>query len=154
MIVLLAVGVSACGFRLAGTAALPEQLSSIQLLTRDFSAPQRESLQQRLRRAGATLVDDNESGVPRLTVTLVVVPDRDLVTSASTGKTIRRISRGLDFSLASPEGDILVRKSLRQQRDFTRGEDNLLASDRELAEVVDDLEQALFNLLIQQLKRI
>ena len=148
------MGCAACGFRLAGSTVLPEQLSRLELVTRDFSASQRESLQRRLQRAGVTLVGDDETAVPQLTVTLVVIPARRLVVSASTGRRIRRISRGLNYSLAGPDGEILLRNSLRQQRDFTRDDDNLLASNQELDKVVAHLELSLFNLMIQQLKRI
>ncbi len=154
LIALLAVGLVACGFRLAGDAVLPEQLSSLRLVTRDFNASQNQALQQRLRRAGVTLADADASTVPQLTVKLVVIPDRELITSASSGRTIRQIARGLEYSLAGADGEILSRKTLRQQRDYTRDDDNLLASNRELERAVVDLELALFNLMIQQLKRI
>ena len=151
---ILLLGAVGCGFKLAGTAALPAELESIHLVLRNFDDSQSEALQNRLRRAGASLVAADDAAALRLTVTLKVLPRRTLVSSAGSGKTVERIARGLEFSLNRADGTQMASKSLRQQRDFTLDEDNLLASTEERKDVVQDLEQALFNQLIHQLKRI
>jgi len=146
---------SACGFRLAGTAELPPQLSSIYLVTSDFSDSQRRALQRSLTNAGATVVSQPDPQSVQLNVSLKVDPDRQQATSASSGAIVKRISRGLTFSVKAADGQIIAApQTLRQQKDVSLDDDNLLSSDRERETVVRDLEQALFGQLIRQLTQI
>ncbi len=144
-----------CGFRLAGTDSLPESISTLRLVTQDFGEARAGALRDRLRRAGATLVSaDDESGVV-LSVSWLAPPDRNLVSSASNGKTVQRITRGLRFSLRDTAGVTLVAdKTLTRQTDIRLDDDNLLASNQERADVAGDLQRALFDQLIRQLNRI
>ena len=146
---------TACGFRLAGSVTLPPELKQIQLLTRDFSKAQQQRLSQRLEAAGAEVAVTPREGAVRLTVRLVTLPDRRLVTGAGTGKTVDRLERRIDFSVADASGAPLAPpRTISQQKDVVLDDDNLLASEQERDNVIVDLEQALFNRLIQQLKRI
>ncbi len=145
----------ACGFKLAGTGNLPQSLNSIYLVTRDFDESQVRVLRERLERAGAAVSLQPLDGAVRLNVTLKALPDRRLATGASTGKKVNRITRRLDFSLRDGEGQELAPpKSLSQQKDIVLDDDNLLSSGQERDGVVADLEQALYNLLIHQLRRL
>ena len=68
---------------------------------------------------------------------------------------MERLTRSLDFSLVSASGEVLVpTRTLKQQNDIVLDDDNLLASVRERASVLEDLEQDLFEQLIRQLNRI
>lgn len=143
---------SACGFRLAGTTELPPHLSSIYLVTSDFSNSQRNRLKRKLNNAGARLVEQPESQAVQLNVSLKAIPGRQLAISARTGATVRRISRSLSFNVKAADGTILLgAQTLQQQRDVSHDDDNLLSSDREKESVTRDLEQALFDQLIRQL---
>lgn len=153
--VISSIGITACGFKLAGTANFAPELSSIYLQSSGFSDRQRDALRLQLTRAGAELVNQDDSNAVVLTVTLKVLAGRRLVTSASNGKTVERIARSLDYGLKSADGEILApTKTLLQQNDIVLDDDNLLASDREKTNVLRDLEQTLFEQLIRQLKRI
>jgi LPS-assembly lipoprotein len=156
VIVLVAtIGLAACGFRLAGTVNLPPELSSIHLLTSGFDARQQDALRQQLTRAGAELKNEDDPDAVKLVVSFKVLPDRRLVSSASDNKTVDRLSRSLDFSLRAADGEMLVpTRTLVQRNDIVLDDDNLLASTREKAQVLEDLQQALFEQLIRQLKRI
>ena len=155
LVLLITAVVAACGFRLAGTANLPQQLSSITLLTSGFDKQQQDALRLQLTRAGAELKNPDDPDAVKLTVSLTALPDRRLVTSARDGKIVERLARSLNFSLSSADGDSLVAgRTLVQQNDIVLDDDNLLASDKEKANVLEDLLQALFEQLIRQLKRI
>jgi len=152
---------SACGFRLAGTGGvsgateLPPQLASIFLVTRNLNAVQRGALEQSLTRAGAELVEQEESATARLKVTLNELPDQQLVTGGSGGEVVKRISRSLDFDVKAADGQtILPQSSLRQQIDVTLDENALLAANRERKDVTRELEQDLYERLVRQLVRI
>jgi LPS-assembly lipoprotein len=152
LILMFCVTLSACGFRLAGTADLPEQLSQLHLVTNGFDDSQRRALQRSLTRAGAELVEQADAPAVKLSVNLKKLPDRQMATSASTGASVRRITRKLDFNLKSADGKTLQpMRSLSQQKDVTLDDDNLLSSDREKETVIRELEQDLFDQLIRQL---
>ncbi|MDC1287128.1 hypothetical protein N8198_04520 [Gammaproteobacteria bacterium] len=155
LVLLVSFCLSSCGFRLAGSAELPPPLTSIYLVTSDFSDPQRTRLRRSLGDAGARLVEQQDSQSVQLNVRLKVEPDRILATSASTGTTVKRISRGLSFYVKEADGKILLQsQTLRQQKDVSLDDDNLLSSEREKETVTQDLEQALFDQLIRQLTLI
>jgi len=146
---------SACGFRLAGTVELPPQMASIYLVTSDFSDFQREQLRRSLRAAGASLVEQPGAQTVQLNVSLKAQPDREMASSANTGAIVRRVSRSLSFDVKAADGKVLLEaRTLRQQKDVSLDDDNLLASDREKETVTRNLEQALFDQLIRQLTLI
>ena len=152
---LLLLSLTACGFRLAGTSNLSPQLSRIYLVTQDFSKPQRNRLRDQLQDAGAEVLAAPADDAVRLDVSLTELPERKLVTSASTGKKVRRITRRLDFRLSGADGSALGEpRSITQQQDIQLDDDNLLSSDQERRNVIGDLDQALFNRLLRQLQRI
>jgi LPS-assembly lipoprotein len=146
---------SACGFRLAGTAELPPRLASIYLVTSDFSDSQRSQLRRSLRNAGANLVEQPGAQAVQLNVRLTAAPDRDMATSASSGAIVKRISRSLSFNVKAADGKVLLEaRTLQQQKDVSLDDDNLLSSDREKETVTRNLQQALFDQLIRQLTLI
>jgi len=155
LVLLASCCLSACGFRLAGTAELPPQLASIYLVTSDFSDLQRNQLRRSLRNAGASLVEQPGSKTVQLNVSLKASPDREMASSANTGTIVRRVSRSLSFDVKAADGKVLLEaRTLRQQKDVSLDDDNLLASDREKETVTRNLEQALFDQLIRQLTLI
>ena len=146
---------SSCGFRLAGTSELPEQIGRMQLTATDFSKTQEKALRRTLNRAGAELVDQADATAVQLVVRLEAPPDQQLVTSASSGEIVKRVSRGLNFSVKAAGGNTLVApRSLRQQKDVVLDDNNLASSEREKKAVERDLEQALYDQLVRQLSRI
>jgi len=152
---LLGLALSGCGFKLAGTTNLPPELNQIYLVTSNFSEQQRDALSQRLTQAGSKVSRQSIAQAVRLSVSLKTLPDRRLVTSASNGKSVERLARSLNFSLKGADGNLLApAKTLTQQKDIVLDDDNLLSSDVERRSVIEDLEAALFNQLIFQLKRI
>ena len=155
IVIVVSIGLAACGFQLAGTAYLPQQLSTIYLVSSNLSEQQQDEIRGRLTRAGATVVDQASADAVILTVSFKVIPDRRLVAASSTGKTVERVARSLNFSLKSPTGEIIAPvKTLLRQKDIELDDNNLLASNLEKANVIKDLEQSLFKQLIDQLQRI
>ena len=155
MVIVVSIGLVACGFRLAGIADLSEELSTIHLVTRNLSKQQQDEIRGRLTRAGATVVDQATADAVLLTVSFKVLSDRRLASGGSSGKIVDRVSRSLTFSLKSPDGEVIAPvKTLLQQRNIELDENNLLASNREKVNVIKELEESLFKQLINQLQRI
>lgn len=154
-LLLLLVALYGCGFRLAGTAPLPESLDRIQLETTNFDNRQQNELLQRLRRAGADVSLEPGSDRTRLRVTLQALPDQRLITSASSGKSVNRLTRRLEYRLQDPDGIMLTEPgSLTLENEYTLDDDNLLSASDEKQSVVEDLEKNLYEQLIRQLQRI
>ena len=152
---LFAIGLAGCGFRLADAVALPPVLANIELETSGFNRREKTLLTDRLRRSGSRVTESAEAGVHRLSVRLLQVDDRRLVTSASTGRNVVRLERSLVFSLRAADGEILVADTrLVQQTDFRIDDDNLLASTEDRENALADLENGLFDQLIRRLARL
>ena len=156
VLLLISFSLSSCGYRLAGTAAeLPPEFSSIYLVASGISSSQSRVLQRSLENAGATVVAEPDQQSVQLNVNLQVAPDRQLATSARDGAIVRRIARGLTFSVKDADGEIIAAaQTLRQQKDITLNDDNLAASNREQETVTRELEQSLFDQMIRQLTQI
>ncbi len=152
---LLAIGLAGCGFRLAGAVTLPAALDIIDLETSGFNRRERALLTDRLQRSGSRVAENADPGAHRLSVRLLQVDDRRLVTSASTGRNVVRLERSLVFSLRAADGEILVADTrLVQQTDFRIDDDNLLASTEDRENALADLENGLFDQLIRRLARL
>jgi len=155
VVFIVTIGLAACGFRLAGTSNLPQTLAAMVLVASNLNQQQQDALRRQLTRAGAELKNQDDPAAVRLKISFKASPDRRLVSSASDGKSVERLTRSLDFSVISAAGEVLVpTRTLTKQNDIVLDDDNLLASDRERASVLEDLEQALFEQLIRQLNRI
>lgn len=155
ILLLAGLGLTACGFKLAGTADLPQNLSAIYLSAKDLSKPQQEELRRQLSRAGAEFVNRDAEGAVILKVSLEAPGDFRLATSASNGKAIERLTRRLEYSLKSTDGSLIApAKTLQREKDFELDDDSLLSSDQDKKRVVRDLEKSLFDQMIRQLIRI
>ncbi len=156
----LVVALSACGFKLAGRASLPESMRSIVLVSSEMTSTQRTMLSERLQQVGGRIVSAANAGttnasVTRLQVSFRQLPDLRLFSSAESGRNVERITRLLDFNLKAAGGNQLIAPTtLTQQRDITLDDDNLHASNQERQAAIEDLEVALVNQLIQQLRRL
>lgn len=154
-VIVLGIALTACGFRLAGTADFPDELSTIQLQSSNLNDQQQDEVTGRLTQAGATVVDQATEDSVLLLLNLKVLPDRKLVSGGSGGRNVVRVARELRFSLKGSDGTLIAPvKTLRQQRDIELDDDRLLASKQEKANVTRDLEQTLFKQLVNQLQRI
>lgn len=158
IILLCGLLLSACGFRLAGTAdvsgneQLPPQLASIYLVTRNLNAVQRRALEDSLTSAGAQLVAQADGSSVKLSVTLNELADTRLATGGSGGNVVKRINRSIDFNVKAADGEVILEKtSLRRQVDLTLDDDSLLASNRERRDVTLELEKELYDQLVRQL---
>ena len=155
VVLLVSLSLSACGYRLAGTADLPPELSSIYLVTNNISESQSRALQRSLENGGATVVSQLDQQSVQLNVSLKVEPTRQLATSARDGAIVRRVTRGLTFTVKAADGQtIAATQTLSQQKDVSLNDDNLAASNREQETVTLELEQSLFDQLIRQLTLI
>jgi len=154
ILALLVANLSGCGFHLAGSSKLPPQMTSLQLLADELNNSQTVLLNQRLKQAGATLKDNRNDAV-RLRVVIKALPDRKLVDTAGSGKSIIRLFRQLSYSLTTAEGDLLVeQKTILRQMDVERDSDDIGGLEFERQSAAESLDRQLIEQLIFQLKRL
>ena len=153
LIIFLVANFAACGFRLAGNSQLPPQLVSMQLLAENLNSRQKAELSKQLMQAGANLKDNQIEEVVRLTVSIENLPERNLVDTAGSGKTIIRLFRQLSYSLSSAAGVLLAeQETVIRQMDIELNSNNLAGLDYERQSAGALLDQALFGQMIFQLK--
>ena len=151
----LLILLQACGFQLRGFASLPDHLSNLRLVTSNLSSDQQRTLSQNLQKAGASLHLDEADNVVTLRVSVKSLPERKIADSAGSGQNIIRLSRHLSFSLIEASGNRLAdNKVIEQQLDLELDEANLLGTEGEKQQALDNLDSALFNSLMIQLRRL
>ena len=145
----------ACGFQLRGLSALPDDLSNLRLLADNLSTSQQRTLSQQLEKAGATLRYDDGANPVMLRVAIKSLPERKVADSAGSGQNIVRLSRQLSFSVTEASGNRLAdNKVIEQKIDLELDDTNLLGSEGEKQQALDNLDKALFNSLMIQLRRL
>lgn len=151
----LVMSLQACGFQLRGFSALPDQLTNLRLVADKLSTAQQRDLKSQLERSGVTLRYDDELRPVVLNIALETLPERKLADSAGSNRTILRLSRQLSYSLTDAEGNRLVdNRRLVQRQDLELDDNNLLSSEGEKQHALDNLDDALFNSLMIQLRRL
>ena len=145
----------ACGFQLRGLGLLPEHLSNLRLLDDNLSTNQQRTLVQQLQRAGVTLQYDAEENPVTLKVSIDSLPERNIADSSGSGQSIVRLTRQLVFSVTDAAGDRLMdNKVIEQEIDLELDDANLLSTEGEKRHALDNLDKALFNSLMIQLRRL
>jgi LPS-assembly lipoprotein len=152
VIILLAAGLTACGFHLRGSTSLPPLLISMQLLAEDMDSRQKTELERQLIQAGASLKDVQDGSAVHLTVAIKVLPDRSVANSGAQGRTIIRIFRQLIYSLNAATGELLVEQTtIMRQHDIWFDSNELAAMEYEKQSAELLLDRELIRELILQL---
>jgi len=155
-LIMLVIVVSGCGFQLRGTASLPEALSRLQLINDGLNVGQFRQLSDMLVKAGAALQSTDGNDSVQLKVKMISLPERNLVDSANTGKTIVQVSKRLSYSVKKADDGVtpLQIKIIERQVNIEQDSNNLLGTGSEKEAAEKTLEQALFSQLVFQLKRL
>jgi LPS-assembly lipoprotein len=146
---------TACGFQLRGSSSLPIELTQLRLIDDSLNVDQIRLLSGMLVKAGAKLQNNDVNDPVQLKVKITRLPERNLVDSGSTGKTIVQMSKRLSYSLKKPE-DVTPSqtKVIERQINIEQDSNNLLGTESEKESAERTLEQTLFSQLIFQLKRM
>ena len=145
---------SGCGFRLAGTADLPESLVSLNLVDAGFSREQRQILVTRLQKAGASLGTPGNESNPTLSVSLSGPTETALFETGNREQT-KRLSMQLSYRIRSASGGMLQdNRTLTQESDLEIDLFNIVASEREKEEVAEQMLEQLISRMIYQLQRM
>jgi LPS-assembly lipoprotein len=146
---------TACGFQLRGVSNLPLALTQLRLFDDGLNADQIRRLSNMLVKAGAKLQKSDVNDPVQLKVAIISLSERTLASNADSDKIIVQISTRLSYSVKKP-ADVapLQIKVIERQINIEQDSNNLLGTGSEKETAERALEQALFNQLIFQLKRL
>jgi LPS-assembly lipoprotein len=153
---LLACGLAAllggCGFQLRGKAELPAEMARTQLVVADEHSTFARRVRFMLEQAGVSLV-------PMAQATAILeIPKNEVLTEVLTiGDNARvreyRISHTVQFRVLRPDGaELIPLQTIRQARDISFDEQQILAVSREQEYVKQDLANTLSRLLLSRLE--
>jgi LPS-assembly lipoprotein len=143
---------SACGFQLRESAQLPPEMNHTQLLIGDEYSQLARRVRIHLEQAGVKIVNQGSA------TAILEIPKNEVLTEVlSIGDNARvreyRITHTVQFRLTDPQGkDIVPLQTIRQSRDISFDEQQILAVSREQEYVKEDLANTLSRLLISRLE--
>lgn len=143
---------SACGFQLRETAQLPSEMENTQLLIGDEYSQLARRVRLHLEQAGVKIVNQDRA------TAILEIPKSEVLTEVlSIGDNARvreyRITHTVQFRLTDMQGkDIIPMQTIRQSREISFDEQQILAVSREQEYVKDDLANTLSRLLISRLE--
>lgn len=141
---------SACGFRLQGTAELPEQMQRTWIAwPASSSAGLRRGLPRSLATAGVLIVDTPDQATAVLEIIENQYGERVLSVSANNIPEELEVFHSVTFELRAGETTLFPRETITLTRDYTFDETAVLAKYRE-GELIAD---ALVSDVVQQIRR-
>jgi LPS-assembly lipoprotein len=145
------LGLTGCGFRLAGNAALPAEMETTRIVAENPYSPFVRRLAILLEQGGARVVDAPPSGA------VLEIPVNEVRKEIlSIGDTARvrefRVVHRVRFRLVDAEGVVLVpEQSLERSRVISFDEQDILAATREEEFLREELAETLSRLVVRQL---
>lgn len=127
--VVLALG--GCGFRLAGTGTLPEQMTRTYVETSAPASAFTDSLRAELRTRGLEIVEQPADATARLIVTEDATGQRVLSVSARNIPREYEIYYAVTFALETADGRVIDGQQLTVTRSYTFDETEVLGKSRE-----------------------
>lgn len=143
------LALAACGFRLEGSTALPEQMTRTYLETTDPTSAFTSSLRAELRDRGLEIVGRPDQSTARLIVSEDSTGQRVLSVSARNIPREYEIYYVVTFALETDAGRVIDGQSLTVTRSYTFDETQVLGKSREERE----LRRALAGDLARQVVR-
>jgi LPS-assembly lipoprotein len=143
---------SACGFQLREKAELPPEMQQTQLVITDEYSQLGRRVRVQLEQAGVKFVNQDKA------TAVLEIPRNEVLTEVlSIGDNARvreyRITHTVQFRLTDPKGKELVPlQTIRQSREISFDEQQILAVSREQEYVREDLANTLARLLISRLE--
>ena len=142
----------ACGFQLREKAELPPEMQNTQLLIADEYSQLARRVRVQLEQAGVKFVNQQNA------TAILEIPKNEVLTEVlSIGDNARvreyRVTHTVQFRLTDPQGKALVPlQTIRQSREISFDEQQILAVSREQEFVREDLANTLSRLLISRLE--
>jgi outer membrane lipopolysaccharide assembly protein LptE/RlpB len=148
-------GLSACGFRLAGSnGPLPTVLSRPYLQLKDPYTDFSRDFEQQLKASGAQLQPVAAGATATIEVTRDTVEQRTLSVSASNIPTEYLLIYTVTFEVRGPDKVLLPPQTLTQQQDYSFAENAVLAKEHEADILRQQMARNLVAIAIRRLDRV
>jgi len=154
LLTMLSLGLlcSACGFQLREDAELPPQMAQTRMVIEDENSTLARRVRVLLEQTGVQFVGSNQA------TAFLEIPLNSVVTEVLTiGDNARvreyRITHTVRFRVTDAEGkDIIPLQTMRQAREISFDEQEILATSREQEYLKQDLAETLSRLLVTRLE--
>jgi len=156
LLLLMLVGLlaSGCGYKLRGEANLPPEMARTQMVIDDEYSTLARRVRSMLERGGVQFVGAEQASA------ILEIPRNEVVTEVLTiGDNARvreyRITHTVSFRLTDADGaELIGLQTLRQAREISFDEQQILASSREQEYLREDLADTLAQLLVARLESL
>jgi len=152
VLIIVTLMLSACGFQLRGKVQLPPEMSQTRLIIDDEYSIFARRVRVLLEQAGVQFVARNKA------TALLEIPSSEVVTEVLTiGDNARvreyRVSHTVRFRVTgSDDSEIIPLQTIRQTREISFDEQQILSVSRELEYVKEDLANTISRLLVSRLE--
>jgi LPS-assembly lipoprotein len=149
--VLLALGVTACGFRLQGTATLPAGISNVHVATADELTPFAVELRRALENAGARTTNSAGEADAVIRVAHDRTGQRVLSVSARNVPQEYQVYYTVRYSIDRAGKEAVPLQELELTRSYSFSESDLLAKNREEEILREAMARDLADLVLRRL---
>ena len=155
LLVCLAVMLSACGFQLRGSAALPEEMAVTYIQAGNPYGTLVNDFAEALRTHKVTVTEDSQEA----TATLVIINstlDKDVLSVNGNGKVLEyQLSQSIQFAVKTGDNvSLLEPQQVSMSRDYLYSSTDVLSKEREEAVVRRTLQRELVNLAILRMAAV
>jgi LPS-assembly lipoprotein len=149
---LLAFGlVSGCGFRLQGTARLPEVMAATYVDSDDRYSDFDRALRDSLAASGVRITSSRSDATAVVQIHQDESGQRVLSVSASNTPQEYEVFYAVEYSVAGRDGELIAPQTLELTRDYSFDQTAVLAKQREEAILREALARELARLIIRRL---
>jgi LPS-assembly lipoprotein len=151
ILLIACAAVSACGFQLQGRAALPKNITSVYIDTRNSQSDFVQALRKSLVASRVALVTQRDGAPQVIEILEDVVDERVLSVSARNVPREYELTHRIRFNVRAGERLLVEDEELRAVRDVTFDEAQLLGREREQEVLRDALAADLAALMLRRL---
>jgi LPS-assembly lipoprotein len=131
LVLVAAVALSACGFRLAGSDPLPDVLARPYLSLKDPYTDFSREFEHQLKSAGAAVQEVRANSTASIDVTKDLVEQRTLSVSATNIPTEYELTYTVTFAVLGTDKPLLAPQTISLSKDYSFQENVLLAKEHE-----------------------
>jgi LPS-assembly lipoprotein len=142
---------AACGWRLQGTARLPEIMAVTYIDTEDRFTDFNRALRESLGSAGARLTERRAEATAVVRIVSDQNGQRVLAVSARNTPQEFEVFYAIEYSVSTPTGELIEPQRLELTRDYSYDEEAVLAKQREQVILREALARDLAGLVIRRL---
>jgi LPS-assembly lipoprotein len=153
-LVLVAVALGGCGFRLAGSEHLPAVLAKPYLSVKDPYTDFAREFERELKSSGALLQDGRQDATATIEVTKDLIEQRTLAVSARNIPTDYELRYTVTFAVKGHDAQILAPQTITLSRDYSFEENELLAKEHEADILRAQMARDLATMAMRVLSRV